>query len=157
LSGIQEEFEMTLIYCRFDSRLLPLIPGLNFTAKNHKSPVQFTRNLTVGLKSINLALALATVGLGLVLFFAPGLALASGLPQAEAADPYASIAAAIAVGVGSISAGFAVSSTGAAAIGAIAEKPDVFGRALIFVGCRKARHLRVDHRLHYPEPVRRNE
>ncbi|HNT75615.1 MAG TPA: ATP synthase subunit C [Anaerolineae bacterium] len=125
---------MTLIFVALIAGLLPLIPGLIFTAKNHKSPVQFTRNLTVGLKSINLALALATVGLGLVLFFAPGLALASGLPQAEAADPYASIAAAIAVGVGSISAGFAVSSTGAAAIGAIAEKPDVFGRALIFVG-----------------------
>jgi V/A-type H+-transporting ATPase subunit K len=33
-----------------------------------------------------------------------------------------------------IGAGIAVSSTGAAAVGTIAEKPESFGRALIFVG-----------------------
>ena len=125
---------MTLILIALVAGILPLLPGLIFTIKNHKSPVQFTRNLTLGLKSINLAIAFATIGLGIVLFFAPGLVMASGLSQTAASDPYASIAAAISVGVGSISAGFAVSSTGAAAIGAIAEKPDVFGRALIFVG-----------------------
>ena len=38
------------------------------------------------------------------------------------------------IGLIAIGAGIAVASSGAAAIGAIAEKPDSFGRALIFVG-----------------------
>jgi V/A-type H+-transporting ATPase subunit K len=44
------------------------------------------------------------------------------------------LAAALAVSMGSLGAAYAVSTTGSAAVGAIAEKPDVFGRALIFVG-----------------------
>lgn len=44
------------------------------------------------------------------------------------------IAAAIAVGLGSIGAGFAVSSVGSAAMGAMAERPEMAARALIFVG-----------------------
>ena len=44
------------------------------------------------------------------------------------------IAAAIAVGVGSIAGGLAVSSVGSAAMAAISEKPEVMGQALLFVG-----------------------
>ncbi len=44
------------------------------------------------------------------------------------------IAAAIAVGLGSIGAGIAVSSVGSAAMGAMAERPEMAARALIFVG-----------------------
>ena len=43
------------------------------------------------------------------------------------------IAAAIAFGLGAISAGFAISHVGAAAMGAVAEKPEIAGQALIFV------------------------
>ena len=43
------------------------------------------------------------------------------------------IGAAIAFGLGAIGAGVAISHVGAAAIGAIAEKPQMFGQALIFV------------------------
>lgn len=43
------------------------------------------------------------------------------------------IAAAIAFGLGAIGAGFAISHVGAAAMGAIAEKPEIAGQALIFV------------------------
>ena len=46
---------------------------------------------------------------------------------------YALIAAAIAFGLGAISAGFAISHVGAAAMGAVAEKPEIAGQALIFV------------------------
>ena len=46
---------------------------------------------------------------------------------------YGLIAAAIAFGLGAISAGFAISHVGAAAMGAIAEKPEIAGQALIFV------------------------
>jgi len=47
-------------------------------------------------------------------------------------NPY--LAAAIATGLAAIGAGIAVGIAGAAAIGAIAEKPELLGRSLIFVG-----------------------
>ncbi|MFZ0487744.1 MAG: ATP synthase subunit C [Arenicellales bacterium] len=43
-------------------------------------------------------------------------------------------AAALATGLSAIAAGIAVGSVGAAAIGAVAEKPELFGRTLVFVG-----------------------
>jgi V/A-type H+/Na+-transporting ATPase subunit K len=46
---------------------------------------------------------------------------------------FAFIAAALAFGLGAIGAGMAISHVGAAAMGAIAEKPQVAGQALIFV------------------------
>ena len=47
---------------------------------------------------------------------------------------WAFLAAAISVGIGSIGAGAAVGYVGASAMGAIGEKPELAGRALIFVG-----------------------
>ena len=47
---------------------------------------------------------------------------------------FAFLAAAIAVGVGSLGAGAAVGYVGSAAMGTIGEKPELAGRALIFVG-----------------------
>ena len=44
------------------------------------------------------------------------------------------IAAAIAAGLGAVGAAYAVAVVGAAAMGVVAEKPDLAGRALIFVG-----------------------
>jgi len=44
------------------------------------------------------------------------------------------LGAAIATGLAAIGAGVAVGIAGAAAIGAIAEKPELLGRTLIFVG-----------------------
>ncbi len=46
---------------------------------------------------------------------------------------FAFIAAAVAFGLGALGAGFAISHVGAAAMGAIAEKPQVAGQAMIFV------------------------
>jgi len=47
---------------------------------------------------------------------------------------FAFLAAAIAVGVGSLGAGVAVGYVGSAAMGTIGEKPELAGRALLFVG-----------------------
>ena len=44
------------------------------------------------------------------------------------------LAAALATGLSSLGAGIAVASVGSAAIGAIAEKPELLGRTLIMVG-----------------------
>lgn len=44
------------------------------------------------------------------------------------------VSAALATGLSSLAAGYAVAKLGTAAVGALAEKPDLFGRLLIFVG-----------------------
>ena len=44
------------------------------------------------------------------------------------------LAAAISTSVSAIAAGIAVSIVGSAAMGAVAEKPEVMGRSIIFVG-----------------------
>lgn len=51
-----------------------------------------------------------------------------------AASGWIFISAALCVGFSSLAAGWAVSTVGAAAMGAISEKPELAGRALIFVG-----------------------
>ncbi|MBN1480028.1 ATPase [candidate division KSB1 bacterium] len=52
--------------------------------------------------------------------------------QAEVSK-MALLAAAIAFAAGAIAAGFAISHVGAAAMGAVAEKPEIGGQALIFI------------------------
>jgi V/A-type H+-transporting ATPase subunit K len=47
---------------------------------------------------------------------------------------WAFISAAVAAGLGALGAAVAVAVVGAAALGALSEKPELFGRALIFVG-----------------------
>jgi V/A-type H+/Na+-transporting ATPase subunit K len=47
---------------------------------------------------------------------------------------WAFLAAAIVAGLAAVGAAYAVAVVGAAAMGAVAEKPDIAGRALIFVG-----------------------
>ena len=54
--------------------------------------------------------------------------------QAAVAGQSRFLGAAIATGLAAIGAGLAVGIAGAAAIGAIAEKPELLGRTLIFVG-----------------------
>ena len=90
-------------------------------------------------RSVAVALVIATA----VLAFAATLSLALA-PHAQAAAPAAAVsgeawtfgllAAALATGLAALGAGFAVAKVGAAAIGALAEKPELFGRLLIFVG-----------------------
>ncbi len=54
-------------------------------------------------------------------------------PEAAGVMKLGLIAAAAAFGLGAIGAGFAISHVGAAAMGAVAEKPQIAGQALIFV------------------------
>jgi len=107
-------------------------------SKKGKADAQTARKLVLGLGGFNLLLALAMIILGIVWLAAPPTAMAADEPQTEqptsTGDPYASLAAAISVGLGSIGAAYAVGATGSAAIGVIAEKPETFGRVLIFVG-----------------------
>jgi V/A-type H+-transporting ATPase subunit K len=93
--------------------------------------------------SIKFGAALATVALvmGLVataLLLAPlpawAATAAGGTTLASEVWTWGLVAAALSTGLSSLAAGFAVAKVGAAAIGALAEKPDLFGRLLIFVG-----------------------
>jgi len=75
----------------------------------------------------------------LVLVIWGGGALAAwAQAAAPVTDPevvkWAYLSAAIAAGLGVIGAGVAVATVGAAAMGAMSEKPEMFARALIFVG-----------------------
>lgn len=116
--------------------MVPMIPAvIYFIRERRRSLTNATRGLVWGLRGFNLVIGLMVLGLGLVWLASPSTVMASGLvAQAATVDPYASLAAALATGVATISAGIAVSNTGAAALGAIAEKPETFGRALVFVG-----------------------
>jgi V/A-type H+/Na+-transporting ATPase subunit K len=59
-------------------------------------------------------------------------------PPAAAADPqvlrWALFSAALAVGLSSLAAAYAVGRVGSAAVGALTEKPELMGRVLILVG-----------------------
>lgn len=116
--------------------LVPMIPAVIYFIRERKAgPTRATRGLLMGLTGFNVIIGLMAAGLGLVWLASPSTVVAAGFAaEAVTADPYATLAAAIATGMGSIGAGLAVNSTGAAAVGAIAEKPESFGRALIFVG-----------------------
>ena len=66
---------------------------------------------------------------------APALALAEDTVSKSHADTgMGYLSAAIAVGASTLGAGLAVAVVGAAAMGAIGEKPELVGRALIFIG-----------------------
>ena len=114
--------------------MLPI--GVYFMNKRSNNPLQSTKNLVLAFKGYNLLLVLFGIGIASVWLLTPGSVLAAGVAQEAAQDAniYAKLAAGLATGLGSIGAGIAVSGTGAAAVGAIAEKPEAFGRSLIFVG-----------------------
>jgi len=68
-------------------------------------------------------------------FFFPVAVLAqSTAAQGTQATGMGYLAAAIAVGSSTLGAGLAVAVVGSAAMGAISEKPELAGRALIFIG-----------------------
>jgi V/A-type H+-transporting ATPase subunit K len=115
--------------------LIPMIPAVIYVLRNRDMPAQATRGLVIGLGSFNFILGLMAAGLGILWLASPQTVAAAGiLPQAAVTDPYATLAAAFSTGLACVGAGIAVGSSGAAAVGAIAEKPESFGRALIFVG-----------------------
>lgn len=116
--------------------LLPMVPAVIFFLRDRKNqPEKATRSLVFGLNGFNIIVGLMVLAVGFLWLASPETVVASGLvAQTAAADPYATLAAALSTGLGSIGAGIAVASTGAAATGAIAEKPETFGRAIVFVG-----------------------
>lgn len=90
--------------------------------------------------ALTLVLGLAATAL---LLWAPGALAAADVAGAAAGaaglgagidSSWVFIGAAAATGLSSLAAGFAVARVGTAAVGALAEKPELFGRLLIFIG-----------------------
>ena len=85
------------------------------------------------------ALALV-MALGATALFVAAMPVHAAGPTASVAGAtgdawsFGLIAAALSTALAALGAGFAVARVGTAAIGALAEKPELFGRLLIFVG-----------------------
>jgi V/A-type H+-transporting ATPase subunit K len=118
--------------------LIPLAPVIMyFVSLRSNNPLKTAKDMMFAFKGYNLVLALMALGIVLVWLISPDAVLAAGVALQEEAgtlDTYDALAAGIATGLAALGAGVAVSGTGAAAIGAISEKPEMFGRALLFVG-----------------------
>ena len=86
---------------------------------------------------VAVALAISIGATALLVAMAPVLAAAPTAATAGAggdAWSFGLLAAALSTALAALGAGFAVARVGTAAIGALAEKPELFGRLLIFVG-----------------------
>ena len=79
-----------------------------------------------------------TAVLATVALFAAAPAFAAAEATAVSGDPsvmrWGFSAAAASAGLAALGAGYAVAQVGTAALGALAEKPDLFGRVLVMVG-----------------------
>ncbi|HEY5321660.1 MAG TPA: ATP synthase subunit C [Caldimonas sp.] len=89
--------------------------------------------------AIALSLLGSTLLLGLaataLLLWTPAAHAAAGAAAPGGFDAsWVFIGAALATGMSSVGAGLAVAKVGTAAVGALAEKPELFGRLLIFIG-----------------------
>lgn len=92
------------------------------------------RSLTA-LLAITFIIAIAATAALIVGALPTTAAETAAAPHAtDAVAQWAMIAAAIAAGLSSLAAGYAVASVGSAAVGALAEKPELLGRVLILVG-----------------------
>lgn len=90
---------------------------------------------------VSIALTLVTAILGAIatavmLWSDPAIAAdaAAALKAPNDAWGWGLIGAALATGLSSLGAGYAVAKVGTAAVGTLAEKPELLGRLLIFVG-----------------------
>ena len=84
---------------------------------------------------VALTLATAALGISMMITSAPLLAVEEGTSViAEGALRWGFAAAAVAAALSALAGGYAVARVGSAAVGALAEKPELFGRIIILVG-----------------------
>jgi V/A-type H+-transporting ATPase subunit K len=111
--------------------LLPLLPAAAFGLVAHHRALGGAGARVV--RGAMLAVPLAAVVV--LLLAAPGVAAETAQQPADSsASGAALIAAAIAVAGSSIGAAIAVAYTGSAALAAISERAELFGRAMVIVG-----------------------
>jgi V/A-type H+-transporting ATPase subunit K len=113
-----------LVLCLVAARLL---------GRQHRTRAVST--LARGFFAVNTIIVLILGTFVLLWLLAPEKAMAAvPMLQAAGTSSNTALAAALSTGLAAIGAGIAVGLVGAAAVGAIAEKPEIFGRVLIFVG-----------------------
>ncbi|TAK32756.1 MAG: ATPase [Chloroflexota bacterium] len=83
----------------------------------------------VGLAALVVVAVLALGGL-----FPTGAQAASLSQAPSSASDWAYLGAGLSTGLATIGAGIAVAATGSAALGSVAERPELFGRSLVYVG-----------------------
>lgn len=113
--------------------LTPLVPAVVFgvLAYRRAPTPRGTRARVVR----DLALALPLAAIALLVLAAPGVAAEGAQQTGDAAASSAALfSAAIAVAGSSIGAAIAVAYTGSAALAAISEREELFGRAMVIVG-----------------------
>jgi V/A-type H+/Na+-transporting ATPase subunit K len=84
-----------------------------------------------------LAFTVVTAAVATLALLAAGSALAAeaaAVPVDPSVLRWGFISAAASAGLAALGAGYAVAQVGTAALGALAEKPDLFGRVLVMVG-----------------------
>ncbi len=115
--------------------LIPVVPATLLLVRRRRGFASMTLETVFGLGALDFIMALAVMGMAAAWLFAPGFVAAAGLSQAATTrDPMQYIGAAVSVAIGSLAAGYAVGAVGSAAVGTVAEKPEIFGRVLLFVG-----------------------
>jgi V/A-type H+-transporting ATPase subunit K len=110
--------------------LLPLIPAAAFGIVAQRRALGGTGARMV--RGVMLAVPLAAIAV--LLLAGPSLAAETTQQADSSASGAALIAAAIAVAGSSIGAAIAVAYTGSAALAAISERAELFGRAMVIVG-----------------------
>ena len=93
--------------------------------------------MTLGIRSLtiwSIGALLLGVAATFMLWWSPAAAAEAKVLLPAGAVQWGFVAAALATGLSSLGAGIAVAGVGSAAIGALAEKPELLGRALIMVG-----------------------
>lgn len=91
---------------------------------------------TIRITAGAVVLSAVTAAIATVVLVAGNLAFAQDVVRAvpPEVEQWGMLAAAIAAGASALGAAYAVAHVGSAAIGAIAEKPEMLGRVLILVG-----------------------
>ena len=118
---------------------ITVILGVIFKNKRMVERVSSPVKVGKGIIGFNLASLFTIITVAIISLIPDGHAFAAQTAAATATIakhitglPY--VGAALSTGLAAIGAGIAVGLTGAAAIGAISEKPEMLGRTLLFVG-----------------------
>ncbi len=126
----------TLITLLTLSTALLILSGLYFGLYPEKIGSNTERKLKGGI-ALNLVLFIGGIGALLVISVGDVMAVAEGAQQSREISTglgLALIGIGLPTGLATIGAGIAVSSVGAASLAVIVEKPEIFGRTLIYLG-----------------------
>lgn len=107
-----------------------ILTGVYYVIKERKGDQRKLKKLI----RINLAIFVPVILIGLMIIIPDAVYAATNDAAANSASGLGYIAMALATGLATIGAGYAVGAVGSSALGAISEDPDILGKTLIYVG-----------------------